>query len=114
MDEAAAPGGAHAPVVELLYFDGCPSHERLLPVVERLVAEHGGDLRVRAVQTVEAAEAQRFLGSPTVRVDGVDIEPGAGARTDFGLKCRIYRSEEGQSGVPPEAWVRSALAQTRT
>lgn len=97
------------PVVELLYFDGCPSHERLLPTVQRLAADAGADLHLRAVETLEAAEAERFLGSPTLRVDGVDVDPGAGQRTDFGLKCRIYRSEEGQAGVPPEAWLRRAL-----
>lgn len=96
-------------VVELLYFDGCPSHERLLPVAERLAREAGAELRVRAVETPEAADAERFLGSPTLRVDGADVEPGAEAREDFGLKCRIYRSGEGQSGVPPEAWIRDAL-----
>lgn len=96
-------------LVELLYFDGCPSHARLLPVVERLAAEAGAELRVRAVETLEAAAAERFLGSPTLRVDGLDVEPGAEAREDFGLKCRIYRSDEGQAGVPPERWVRAAL-----
>ena len=101
------------PVVELLYFDGCPGHERLLPVVERLAAEAGADVHVRAVETVEAAEAQRFLGSPTLRVDGVDVDPGAAARDDFGMKCRIYRSDEGQSAVPPEAWISAALARAR-
>lgn len=113
-DDDPGSAAAAAPVVELLYFDGCPSHERLLPTVERLVDELGGELRVRAVETREAAETERFLGSPTLRVNGVDVDPGAAGRTDFGLKCRIYRSEEeGQSGVPPEAWVRSALDQAR-
>lgn len=102
---------SHPPVVvELLYFDGCPSHKRLLPVVERLAAEAGAEVRARRIETLEAAEAERFLGSPTLRIDGVDVELGAAARDDFGLKCRIYRSEEGQSGAPPEAWIRAALA----
>ena len=100
---------ARRPVVELLYFDGCPSHARLLPVVERLAGEAGAELHVRAVETLEAAEAERFLGSPTLRVDGRDVEPYAEAREDFGLKCRIYRSDEGQAGVPPEGWIRDAL-----
>ena len=30
-------------------------------------------------------------------------------RIDFGLKCRLYRSDEGQSGVPPDEWIRAAL-----
>ena len=96
-------------IVELLYFEGCPSYERLLPLVRRLADEADAELRVRAVETLDAAEEERFLGSPTLRVDGVDVEPGAEARDDFGLKCRIYRSPDGQAGVPPEAWIRDAL-----
>lgn len=99
--------------VEVLYFEGCPSFDRLLPPLRLLVAEHGGDpaaIALRAVETAEAAEADRFLGSPTVRVDGRDVEPTAAGRDDFGLKCRLYRSEEGQSPLPPEAWIRNALA----
>jgi hypothetical protein len=56
-----------------------------------------------------AAEQQRFLGSPTLRVDGRDVEPGAELRTDFGLKCRLYRTEEGFAGIPPDQWVLDAL-----
>ena len=97
------------PVLELLYVAGCPGHEQLLPTVQRLAHEAGAQLQARAVETLEAAEAERFLGSPTLRVDGVDVEPGADERGDFGLKCRIYRSEDGQSGVPPQAWIRAAL-----
>ena len=102
-------GADRGPVVEVLYFEGCPSQARLLPTVERLAEQAGAELRVRTVQTPEAAEAERFLGSPTVRVNGVDVDPGAGERDDFGLKCRIYRSEAGQSAVPPETWMRAAL-----
>lgn len=96
-------------LIELLYFNGCPGHEQLRQAVERLAEQTGAQLEVRAVETLEAADAERFLGSPTVRVDGVDIEPGAGERRDFGLKCRIYRAGGRQSGRPPEAWIRAAL-----
>ncbi len=101
--------------VELLYFDGCPSHERLLPRLSELVAGADPDagVELRRVESIEAAERERFLGSPTVRIDGVDMEPGAPERTDFGLKCRLYRSDEGISGLPPERWIRDALAQAK-
>ena len=98
--------------VEILYFSDCPSYERLLPRLRELVAQAGGDpaaIHTRRVETAEAAEHARFLGSPTVRVDGRDVDPGAAERDDFGLKCRIYRSEEGQSPVPPERWIQAAL-----
>jgi hypothetical protein len=97
-------------IIELLYFDGCPGHEQVLSVLRRLAHQRGARLVLRPVDTPEDAERERFLGSPTVRVDGRDVDRGAATRTDFGLKCRIYRSaEHGQSAVPPESWIRAAL-----
>ena len=97
------------PVIELLYFDGCPNHEQLLPTVARLAAQSHAELRLRRVESPEAAERERFLGSPTVRVNGIDVDPAATERTDFGLDCRIYRSGAGQSPLPPTDWIRNAL-----
>jgi hypothetical protein len=97
--------------VELLYFDGCPSHERLLPSLRDLVAEHGAELEQRHIRTLEQAEEAHFLGSPSVRVNGVDVEAGADERTDFGLKCRLYRSSDRQSGQPPLGWIERALGE---
>jgi hypothetical protein len=48
-------------------------------------------------------------GLPTVRVNGVDVDPTAAERSDFGLKCRIYRSTERASPLPPEHWIRTTL-----
>ena len=97
--------------IELLYFDGCPSHEQILPRLRQLARQRGARLVLRPIDTPEAAVRERFLGSPTVRVDGRDVDPDAGGRSDYGLKCRLYRSaEHGQSPVPPESWIRAALA----
>jgi hypothetical protein len=102
--------------IELLYFDGCPNYEALLPKLRELLADEGIEtaIHLRRVQSAEAAELERFLGSPTVRVDGEDVDPNAGGRTDFGLKCRLYRSTEGTSGVPPEQWITQAIRSTLT
>jgi hypothetical protein len=99
------------PVVELLYFEGCPSHEAARELIERIAVEEAIDSEVRlvAVTSVEEAEQLRFLGSPTVRVNGHDIEPGADRRRGFSLACRVYGTESGRQGVPPETWVRAAL-----
>jgi hypothetical protein len=100
--------------VEMVFFDGCPSYERLLPRLRELAGEARSELVLRRVETQQEAERERFLGSPTVRVDGRDVEPGAAARSDYGLKCRIYRSDElGQSQLPPERWIRAALGTDR-
>ncbi len=97
--------------VELLYFDGCPGYTALLPRLRELLAEVNGEaeLMLRPVETPEAASSERFLGSPSVRVASRDIEPGADGRDDFGLKCRLYRSNEGLVRTPPEEWIRAAL-----
>jgi hypothetical protein len=97
--------------IELLYFDGCPGHEAFLPRLRQLLARAGVDMGVqqRQVEDEATARSERFLGSPTLRVDGVDVEPGAGDRTDYGLKCRLYRTEAGLRGAPPNRWVLDAL-----
>ena len=98
--------------VDVLSFDGCPSFEALLPRLRQLVIEAGlseHDIALHRVASPEQADEQRFLGSPTVRVNGVDVDPGAAERDDFGMKCRIYRSAEGQTHTPPDAWIRAAL-----
>ncbi len=95
--------------IELLYFDGGPGYEALLPRV-RALAGARADVELRAVESAEQAEAERFLGSPIVRVDGRDVHPGAAGRTDFGLKCRLYPGAGGQTHAPPDEWIVRALS----
>lgn len=95
--------------VDILHFDGCPNvvptTDRVRAVAARLGIEI--DLRLILVESVEDAVRERFLGSPTVRVNGVDIDLSASDRSDFGLSCRVY----GGAGVPPEAMIVAALQQ---
>ena len=49
------------------------------------------------------------LGSPTVRVDGRDVEPDADEREQFQHACRVYRTVEGFRGQPDARWVGAAL-----
>lgn len=101
------------PLIEILYFDGCPNHQAARDLVERATADIGLGAQVRFVNVpdADAADRQRFLGSPTIRVDGRDIEPGADLRGDFVLACRVYRTDRGLAGLPDEAWLRQALAE---
>lgn len=98
--------------VELLYFEGCPSYQAFLPRLRELLTSAGvaGAVQLRRIESDADATAARFLGSPTVRVEGVDVEPGADRRDDFGMKCRLYRTPDGLSGTPAEQWVIDALA----
>jgi hypothetical protein len=102
----------YAPTIELLFFDGCPNHDRLLAHVRELLGGRASaaDVVLVRIGSDEEAVAQRFLGSPTMRVDGRDVEPGADERTDFGLTCRLYRTPHGLSGMPDDTWILAALA----
>ena len=104
------------PRVEILYFDGCPNHEPALAVVERVDRELGTNADVRLVNVPDHATAERvrFLGSPTVRVDGVDVDPHAEQRTEYALSCRVFTTEHGPAGQPDERWIRDALAKAAT
>lgn len=102
--------------VEVLYFDGCPNHEALLPHLRELLESSGAgaDIELVRVEGLDAAERERFLGSPTVRVEGEDVEPGAGDRTDFGVKCRLFATPAGLRGMPADEWVLDAVQRFAT
>src|SRR3954462_6906747 len=92
-------------------FQGCPHAEPALELVRRVLAETGIAATVRRVDVPDAdtAMVQRFLGSPTIRVNGRDIEPGMHERDQYVLSCRLYRTERGMQGEPDERWLRDAL-----
>jgi hypothetical protein len=97
--------------IEILYFDGCPNHKQLLEHLPRLLEREGINAEIVLQNVPDDAHAQtaRFLGSPTIRIDGRDIDPGATQRTDYGLKCRMYRTAAGLTGLPPDKWILDAI-----
>ena len=99
------------PLVEIFYFDGCPNHHPAIALVERVSGELGLDLEIRLldVPDQEAAQRLRFLGSPTIRIGGRDVDPCTEERSDYALSCRVFRTDAGITGQPDERWVREAL-----
>jgi hypothetical protein len=95
-------------VIEVLYLRGCPHVDGLGEHIEQLVNQHGFHERViwRCIHSDAHAQVEQFLGSPTVRVNGRDVEPAAGQRRGYGLACRIY---PGAAGVPSDKWILGAL-----
>jgi hypothetical protein len=67
------------------------------------------ELRLVAGPDEEAARRLRFLGSPTVRVGGRDVDPHTDECAGYALSCRVYRTDGGFAGEPDERWVREAL-----
>ena len=97
--------------VELLYWQGCPSHGEALDLLRTVLAERGLNVEVTVREVRSRAEAIElaFPGSPTIRVDGRDVSPD-GADAPPALTCRIYRLEDGRvSPVPSRQQLEDAL-----
>lgn len=99
--------------VEVLFFKGCPNH---LPTVERVreTLNRMGlqeDVREIEVGSQDKAEATAFLGSPSVRINGVDIEPSARDARAFGLTCRTYIDGARRTGLPSPQLISTAIAE---
>jgi hypothetical protein len=90
--------------VELLWWEGCPSHPEAAEQLRRVLREEGLDPEsVELVEVVsdEQAERERFFGSPTIRLDGEDILP-PGEGQPVGLSCRVYRLRDGRPSPTPD------------
>ena len=97
--------------VEVLYLDGCPTYVAATQNVSEILSELEMDAEVElvGVNSDEEAERLRFPGSPTIRVDGMDLFPIA-ERGVWALGCRTYATPEGLKGYPTREMILDALA----
>jgi hypothetical protein len=98
--------------VDILYFEDCPNSDAALDHVRQALSSEGAvaDVRMVEIRDTEDAIARRFLGSPTIQIDGEDAESEARRRIDYGFMCRTYRAPDGSvSGSPPVDLIAQAL-----
>lgn len=100
--------------VQLLWFAGCPNHVVALATVSDAVLKAGVPAAIESVHADDEQTALRlnFPGSPTIRVDEVDIEPAYAPAGSFGTTCRVYMTAEGLRGLPEREWLVRALEGT--
>ncbi|MBN2304913.1 MAG: DUF2703 domain-containing protein [Anaerolineae bacterium] len=97
--------------IQFLWWDGCPSHPEAWQRLQGVLAELGVETEIERIkiQTDEQAEQWHFPGSPTIRVDGQDIDPNAPIDA-FRLTCRLYFKEDGRpSPLPSAAMIKRAI-----
>ncbi len=96
--------------IEILYFSDCPNYSPTLTLLEQVLRAENiqSDISKIKVAGQDAARDLQFIGSPTIRIDGLDIEPEARTVAATGLACRRYNG-----GVPSQAMIRAALREAQ-
>jgi hypothetical protein len=100
------------PRIEFLFWEDCPSHPEAWKRLQEVVAEVGVESTIEKIEVLTDEEAERlqFPGSPTIRVDGVDVDPKGAAQMGTALACRVYVLEDRRfSPVPSKEMIRRAL-----
>lgn len=90
-------------MIEFLFWEGCPSHERALAMLTEEIDAAGlsrDQLKTIELFTREDAERKHFIGSPTIRIDGRDIADTGGE--PYGLECRLYHHRNGRPSPLPD------------
>jgi glutaredoxin len=102
--------------IEILTFEGCPHANATRELVRRAVHLEAVDAAVEFVEvsTFEIARRMRFLGSPSVRIDGEDVERPADDPSAYGLMCRTYRCATGVAQTPSIEIIRMAIRRRAT
>jgi hypothetical protein len=99
--------------IRILYTEGCPNLERTYTLLLSCLRELGINEPIRRIEVHSPDEAMRyhFLGSPSIQIDGKDIEFGAsGGPPLYG--CRLYTSEGRLTGVPEKNLIIRSLVDT--
>lgn len=101
--------------IELLYYPECPSHGRALEMIHDALQSEGlhAEIEVIRIDTPQQAEQHRFIGSPTIRIDGHEVQPQP--HLPYRLTCRTFQHEDGRlSPLPSLQTLRAALRNTTT
>jgi len=103
-------------LVEFLWFSDCPNRDQARALLRDVISEVGSTPELREIDATDpaAAAAHRFPGSPTIRVDGRDVDPTYVDPGDYTPRCRLYRTESGLRGLPERSWIETAFLGTAT
>src|SRR2546422_1001217 len=111
MSRARDRGSVMNHLVQLLWFSDCANHPAARAMLEEVVAEVASGTQIHDIDATDPATAARlrFPGSPTIRVDGRDVDPGYADPGDYTPRCRLYRTNDGLRGLPERSWIEDAL-----
>jgi hypothetical protein len=96
--------------IEVLYFEDCPHYLPTMDCLRAVLRQEGLRAEVSEIEVKDAAAAKawNFFGSPTIRINGLDIDADSGTVTKTGFACRRY-----PGGLPSPEMIRAALREAR-
>ena len=98
--------------IEILYFNDCPSWKIVLRDLREVLGELeiNSDISLVEVETHNEAMKYKFIGSPTIRINNIDVF--SSKQNDYGLGCRVYQTPQGLKGSPTEEMIRTQVEKT--
>jgi hypothetical protein len=98
--------------IEIFYVPHCPNHAVALRRLRAILSPESFQTHVREVLVTDTRMAQtlKFPGSPTIRVNGQDVEPPSEKSPAVGLMCRLYLDG---TGAPSEERLRAVIEEAR-
>lgn len=97
--------------IEFLYINGCPGKKRARELLEEVLEEENIDpeIETRKIETLEEAKEHNFPGSPTIRINGRDVEKSRRDTDYYSVTCRIYEIGDEKKGVPTKEMMRNTI-----
>jgi hypothetical protein len=97
--------------VELLHIQDCPNTEPARMLLREILRELGQADEISEVEVSDAAQADalNFPGSPTIRVNGIDVDTALPRQNRYGLSCRTYMIGGKLQGLPAREMIRNAI-----
>ena len=95
--------------IEILYFKDCPSYKKAYELVEQIINENNVDAKIEFVLITKDMDAEKlkFRGSPTILIDGKDID--SGTKESFGFGCRLYDTKKGLQPYPTKEMIQKTV-----
>jgi hypothetical protein len=101
--------------IGVFFVEGCPGVSSITDSIEEIIADDAvdADITLIMIESLEDARRLHFTGSPTVRINGMDIEPNMQITKDYGLRSRHYYTDGEETDYPTKSMIRDAIKKVK-
>ena len=97
--------------IDCCIVEECANHHLAEDMLAGVLSEFGVRESIERIDIPDAEKGKlvTFPGSPTIRIDGADVEPDWQPCDDCTHRCRLYMTAEGLKGLPQRDWIVQAI-----